>query len=127
MIEFYGRYIRYRCLHRQMPLDMRIALKGILHHRHIGNNQRVHSEFCRLINRPLPPTKISRMGKGINCHMNLLAVFMTVVDTFFKGSIIKIKTGKIARIGLIFKTYIDCIGAMIDGGFQGRQTTGRAE
>jgi len=50
-----------------------------------------------------------------------------IVDAVAHLHRIKVQTGKVARVGGVLEAEVDAVGAMVDGGLEGRQAAGGAD
>nr|WP_199490933.1 hypothetical protein [Marinobacter vulgaris] len=67
-----------------------------------------------------------RLWIGIDGTENTAAPGVGVFDTFTGTLVIEIQPRKLAGVGAATEAEIDCISAIVHGGFQGWQTTSRA-
>ena len=51
---------------------------------------------------------------------------MGVFNAFGSTLVVEVQAGKLTSVGAVFKTEIHGVGAVINGGFQGREAAGRA-
>ena len=115
-----------RSLNRQMPGDMRISVGGIIQQAHIGQDNSVHAETCGAVHRPLPLLPAIRLRVGIDGTENSRAPEVRVLDTLGSAFVVEVQAGKLTGVGAVFKTEVDSVGTVINGGFQGREAAGRA-
>src|SRR6056297_796331 len=115
-----------RSLNRQMPGDMRISVGGIIQQAHIGQDYSVHAETRGAVYRPLPLLPTIWLRVGIDGTENSRAPEVGVFNAFSCAFIIEVQSGKLTGVGAVFKTEIHGVGAVINGGFQGREAAGRA-
>ena len=67
------------------------------------------------------------MCEGVDGHMQLASMAMNILDGSLQFVAIKIQTGKVAGIGVIFEADKHGIGAVVDGRLECRQAAGRAD
>jgi hypothetical protein len=127
MIEANGLFIGGGSLYRNVTLNMRITLRGVLQHGDIGQNERIGAQLSRHIHRALPAGVAVGMGEGVDGDMQLTTVLMHKADGFLQFLFGEIKAGKVAGVGVIFQPDIDGIGAVFDGRLKRRKVTGWAE
>ena len=71
----------------------------------------------RLIYRRFPAIKTAGLGKGVYRDKDFSAFVLRIPNGFVKGAIRKVKPGKMPRVGIILKTHVNGIGAVINRGF----------
>ena len=127
MIKTHGLFIGGRCLNRDVALNMRITFCRILKHGEVGQDQRIGAQLCCHIHGALPAGIAIRMGKGIDGNVQFAPVLVNEVNGFLKLFLRKVKTRKMAGVGIIFQPDIDRIGPIFDGRLKRRKVSGRAE
>ena len=127
MIKTHGLFIGGRCLNRDVALNMRITFCRILKHGEVSQDQRICAQLGRHIHGALPAGIAIRMGKGIDGDVQFAPVLVNEVNGFLKLFLRKVKTRKMAGVGIIFQPDIDRIGPIFDGRLKRRKVSGRAE
>ena len=127
MVEINRLFIGCRCLNRDMALNMRVALCGILKHGEVGEDQRVCTQLRCHINGTLPACVTIRVRKGVNRNVQLTAMLMNETHRFLQFFLGKIKAGEMTGVGIIFQPDVDSISAVLDGRLKRREVSGRAE
>ena len=110
-----------------MQTQIRVSVRGIVHHADIGEDQGIDTEIGRLVDGPFPDRERVRLRVGVDGDVDLHALCTCVVQSLTDLPLAEIQAGEMAGVGFVAKTDIYRIGAIIDGGFKRRQVAGRAD
>ena len=116
-----------RALHRQVQALLRVAPAGVVEESDIGQDDRVHAEVYRGIDRLVPVADTAGLREGVDRQQHLATFGMGVTDAVAHGLRIEIEAGEIACVGIVLEAEIHGVGAIVDGGLEGRQAAGRTD
>ena len=108
-----------------MQAQLRVLLGGIGHQTGIGHDDGINAALSRTINRTAPDLGTRRLRVGIECNKNLAPALVRVTDAIVDGRFVEVEPGEIARVGGVTKTEVNAVRAVVNGGFQRRQTSCR--
>ena len=106
------RRIGRRTLHREMQIDVWIALGGIVEHAHVGEDDGVHAQIDRAIDGGGPAFPAIGLGIGVDGDEDLDLAVMGIVQTLADLFVAKVQAGEVTRVGVVAKAEIDGVGAI---------------
>ena len=101
-----------------------MVARGVVEHRHLGDDDRVAAELGRAVDRAVPLRQPHAVGVGVERQVHLGVARMRVGHAGAQFRVGEIQAGKRARVGLVLEAGVDRIGAVVDCGLQGRQVAG---
>ncbi len=104
-----------------------MALAGIAQHAGIGGDQRIDAQVGGLIDGALPAIPTFRLGIGIDGDVQLPPLFTDQLQALVQLLFVKIEAGEMAGVGVVAKSDVDGIGALLDGGLERGQASCRAD
>ncbi len=104
-----------------------MPLAGIAEHTGIGGYQRIDPQVGGLVDGPLPASPASRLRVGIDGDVQLASFFADQLQALVELFVIHVQAREMAGVGVVSKTDINGIGALLDGGLERGQASCRAD
>ena len=104
-----------------------MALAGIAEYAGVRRDQRIDAQVGGLIDGALPAIPAFRLGIGVDGDIQLPAFLANQLQPLVELLFIKVETGEMAGIGVVAKSDVDGIGALLDGGLERGQASCRAD
>jgi len=75
----------------------------------------------------VPAVHRARLGIGVEGHQDLAPLRLGIADALAQRGLVEVAAGEVARVGVVLEAEVDRVGALVDGGLEGRQAAGRAD
>jgi len=110
-----------------VQLELGVTFAGVAEHAGVGGNQRIDPEVGGLIHRALPALPAFGLRIGVDGHVQLAALLADQLQTLVELLLVEVESGEVTGVGVVAKTDIDGIGALLDGGLERGQASCRAD
>ena len=107
-----------RRLDRQMQPQLRVALRRVVEHAHIGQDQGIHAQVGRPIHGVGPARPALGLGVGIDGDEDFDLTLAGIAQTLLDLLVAEVQSGEVTGIGVVAKADIDGVGAVVHGSLE---------